>query len=289
MMQGSTPVAKMLPDGRRLHLHHGPIDLIVEALGANWEDALKQAQNRFHTLLNELVGELEELRQPCKAGHRFQGKVAQRMQIAVEYFTPQFITPMAAVAGAVADEILDSMKPHDEFDKIHVNNGGDIAFYLGGGQKLIAAIAAPSSPRIIVHSQDKFRGIATSGWRGRSQSLGIADSVSVVAANCAGADAAATMIANGVNLTNHSSISRLPANEIFPDSDLGKRLVTVEVGDLRDDEISRAFDHGEKIAQACLKDGMIAGAIMVLQNQTRQVGANHLIHHDVGEITYGRV
>ena len=32
------------------------------------------------------------------------------------------------------------------------------------------------------------RGVATSGWRGRSHSLGIADSVTVVARNAAAAD-----------------------------------------------------------------------------------------------------
>ena len=30
----SGPQASLLSDGRRLHLNHGPIDLIVEAFGA---------------------------------------------------------------------------------------------------------------------------------------------------------------------------------------------------------------------------------------------------------------
>ena len=48
-----------------------------------------------------------------------------------------------------------------------------------------------------------MRGIATSGWRGRSFSLGIADAVTVLAATAAEADAAATMIANAVDLPGH--------------------------------------------------------------------------------------
>ena len=51
-----------------------------------------------------------------------------------------------------------------------------------------------------------MRGIATSGWRGRSFSLGIADAVTVLAATAAEADAAATVIANAVDLPGHPAI-----------------------------------------------------------------------------------
>ena len=79
-------------------------------------------------------------------------------------------------------------------------------------------------------SRDPVRGIATSGWRGRSFSLGIADAVTVLAATAAKADAAATIIANAVDLPNHAAITRVPAREIAPDNDLGERLVTRAVG-----------------------------------------------------------
>jgi uncharacterized protein len=64
------------------------------------------------------------------------------------------------------------------------------------------------------------RGIATSGWRGRSFSRGIADSVTVLAKTAAMADAAATVIANAVNVV-HPGIVRRPACDIRDDSDWG--------------------------------------------------------------------
>jgi hypothetical protein len=286
------PCAMLLPDGRRLHLQHGPIDLIIEVFGPGAGEldeqlrrsAYQRAEARFQTILEKLVGELKELRQPCDTRTQFEGRVARRMQRAVEPFLPEFITPMAAVAGAVADEVLATMVSDETIHRIYVNNGGDTAFHLADGQCMTAAIAAPFEARIVVHSTDPFRGIATSGWRGRSQSLGIADSVSVVAHDCATADAAATMIANAVNLPGHASVSRLPANEIMPDSDLGERLVTTDVGELSNQEIDRALSAGERAAQAYLDKGIIGGAMLLLKNQSRQVGSNNLIKHAAGEL-----
>jgi ApbE superfamily uncharacterized protein (UPF0280 family) len=274
----------MLPDGRRLHLHHGPIDLIIEAFGSGRLQCLRLAEIRFQTVLDELVVELELLRQSGESDRIFQCAIARRMQNSVEYFLPVFITPMAAVAGAVADEILDAMIVCEDIDKIYVNNGGDTAIYLSPGHSMKAAIAAPFKAEITIEATDPSRGIATSGWRGRSQSLGIADSVSVVASNCACADAAATMIANAVNLPVNKNISRTRAREIFPDSDLGDQLVTIGVGDLTSTEISTALDNGELLAQSCLHDGAISGAMLILKNQTRQIGALDLIHTNAGEM-----
>jgi ApbE superfamily uncharacterized protein (UPF0280 family) len=271
------PTATMLPDGRRLHLNHGPIDLIIEAFGADRHISYQQAAHRFQTVLEELVGELKLLREPCQPDRQFKGAIARRMQSAVQCFLPQFITPMAAVAGAVADEILDTMKMSEGLQRIYVNNGGDTAFYLANGEQIRAAIAAPFPANIVIHSSDKFRGIATSGWRGRSQSFGIADSASIVANNCASADAAATMIANSVDLPGHPAISRQPAFEISSDSDLGERLVTTDVGSLSDSEVDEALSRGEALACSYYSRGMIGGAMLVLRNQTRQIGGTNLI------------
>ncbi len=101
---------RMLPDGRRLHLHDGPIDLIVEAFAAprEVEAAYRAACARFVTVLDELCTELAYLRRACSPEAAWpQGAVARRMVAAVmPYATEYFITPMAAVAGAVAEEIL---------------------------------------------------------------------------------------------------------------------------------------------------------------------------------------
>ena len=278
------PQCNWLDDGRRLHLHHGPIDLIIEANGPGREGAFNIAVSRFQSVLDELVGELTLLREPCQSGRIFESAIAIKMQDAVKHFLPKFITPMAAVAGAVADEMIGVMSEQNGLDKIYVNNGGDAAFYLGHGQKITAAIAGHIPATIQIQSSDPYRGIATSGWRGRSQSLGIADTVSVVANNCAIADAAATMIANAVNLPAHRAISRMPAFDILPDSDLKEQLVTTAVGKLDDEDIARALHEGEKLAKTYLAEVKIGGAILMLKNQTRQIGGNNLYQNTLGEL-----
>ena len=171
--------AAWLPDGRRLHLHHGPIDMIVDATGPGRAGALERAVARFDTLLDELVAELPRLRAP--SGPEVKGETARRMVAAVAPFAPVFVTPMAAVAGAGAETVLAALCDGPGVDKAHVNNGGDVALFLGPGQQMWAAIAAPSAGTIRIHSDDPVRGVATSGRGGRSLSLGIADSVTVLA------------------------------------------------------------------------------------------------------------
>ena len=46
------------------------------------------------------------------------------------YRDANYVTAMASVAGAVADEILSVMRDAADLDRIYVNNGGDIALYL---------------------------------------------------------------------------------------------------------------------------------------------------------------
>ncbi len=268
-----TAQAAMLPDGRRLHLHHGPIDLIVEAWGDGREGAYRLACARFENLLQELVDELPTLRSAFELSYMFEGVVARRMHDAVSPFSDQFVTPMAAVAGAVADEILSVMVSAGGLEKAYVNNGGDAAFYLTGEERIEAALTPPLSGKVTVSAMATYRGIATSGWRGRSHSLGIADAVSVVAETAAAADAAATMIANAVDLPGHPAITRQPACELAPDSDLGARAVTIDVGILSAQEIERALARGAGFADELCTGAHIAGAVLVLNNELRQVGA----------------
>jgi ApbE superfamily uncharacterized protein (UPF0280 family) len=287
------PQAHMLPDGKRLHLNHGPIDLIIEAFGDAEEvlAAYSQAVTRFQTILTELVAELRELRRPgtLSTPRCFHGSTARRMEAAIVRFAADFITPMAAVAGSVADEIMDAMLRDRRIEKAYVNNGGDVALYLrrDAGMREGSTHAAPPKPeltiaiagtgngfadRLTIRSSDPVRGIATSGWRGRSFSLGIADAVTVLAQTAADADAAATIIANNVDLPGHFAISRRPANELAPDSDLGGMLITVGVGSLTRDEIATALDHGLAIAQDLKQRGLIQSAALFLAGDSRVCG-----------------
>src|SRR5579863_1493613 len=172
---------RLLPDGRRFHLHDGPIDLILEAFGEPHEvnAAYHAACARFVTILDELCRELSFLRQPCSEESTWpQGAVAQRMMAAVKPYAPEyFITPMAAVAGAVAEETLAAMVSAAELSRAYVNNGGDISLHLSAGEQFVVGMAErPDRPSLMgaatLHSSDPVRGVATSGWRGRSFSLG---------------------------------------------------------------------------------------------------------------------
>ena len=265
------PQAHFLSDGR-LHLHHGPIDLILDGWGQHRQQAFEQAQARFRTILQELVDELPLLRQQV-GGRKPEGPVARKMAAAAARHNNVFVTPMAAVAGAVADEICRAMCSGTALRKAYVNNGGDIAVFLDKGQSLTAAISFETGAgRIQLSSGYSVRGVATSGWRGRSQSLGIADAVTVLARTAAMADVAATLIANAVNLPDHPAVRRMPANLLFPDSDLGDQPVTTDVGPLRRSEIRRALEQGYACAQQMLRQEKIYAAALFLQGQTLIAG-----------------
>jgi ApbE superfamily uncharacterized protein (UPF0280 family) len=276
------PQIAMLADGRRLHLQDGPIDLVVEARGseASVRAAYAAAAQRFTGLLDTLCGELTELRkQADPVSCSLQGVVACRMHAAVApYAAEHFITPMAAVAGAVAEEILCAMVGAASLERAYVNNGGDIALHLGDGERftvgLIDRLDMPGLMKTtIIGFDDPARGIATSGRHGRSFLLGIADAVTVLARTAAQADAAATIIANAVDLPGHPAIVRCPAHDLQPDSDLGARLVTREVGDLSHDEIEQALEAGAHKARALLAQGLIESAALRLHGETRIVAS----------------
>jgi ApbE superfamily uncharacterized protein (UPF0280 family) len=290
------PQVAWLADGRRLHLNHGPIDLIIETFGREAERraAHEAAVARFQSILAELVEELVELRRPAGAApRRFAGSTARRMERAVQKFHPEFITPMAAVAGSVADEIMASMVAAAELDKAYVNDGGDIAIHLTGDASIAAAVAGIGhgfADRLAIHAQDPVRGIATSGWRGRSFSLGIADAVTVLAKDAAAADAAATLIANAVDLPGHPAIKREPANELAPDSDLGAWLVTTGVGALAADEIRQALERGAGIAEGYRRRGLVHSAALFLSGETVVAGnIAQLGHRSVMQIPTRKV
>ncbi|TDE38966.1 UPF0280 family protein [Antarcticimicrobium sediminis] len=270
-----SPQIAFLPDGRRLHLHHGPIDLITDAKGPGRTNALRAAASRFESVLDELVRELPLLRAPTDA--RPNGAIAHRMHGATAPFLPAFITPMAAVAGAVADAVLEAMTAAGDLSRAYVNNGGDIALHLAAGESFTAVVAGGVPGRVTLPSSGPVRGIATSGRHGRSHSLGIADSVTVLAQTAAQADAAATLIANAVDLPGNPKITRRSAHDLSPDSDLGDRLVTTGVAPLTASEIDRALTRGHAFAETCRTRGLIHAALLTLSGQTRTLGTADLI------------
>ena len=276
------PQIGFLPDGRRLHLQDGPIDLIVEARGdeAGMRAAYDAAARRFTGLLDELCSELPLLRQAADPERTLlKGTVARRMHAAVAPFAAaRFITPMAAVAGSVAEEILGAMTGAARLQRAYVNNGGDIALHLAADERFAVGLmdrpdALGSMRTIAIDAGDPSRGVATSGRHGRSFSLGIADAVTVLAATASQADAAATVIANAVDLPGHPAVLRCPAHDVQPDSDLGARLVTRSVGELAGPEIALALEAGAACARRLLAMGLIDGVTLRLHGETCVVAA----------------
>lgn len=275
------PSINRLP-GERLHLRHGPIAIVLKV----WADdaVAKQAQRlvtrHFPKILPELADVLPTLRAPLKKRVSVEGRVAQAMVDAALPFADVYVTPMAAVAGAVADEVLRIVRAAGAIEKAYVNDGGDIAIHLEPGQSLTFGVAgdfsAGQKPSIngtlmLEHSHG-VGGIATSGAHGKSLSLGIADSVTVLGKTAATADVAATLIANAVNVES-KSVTRKAANKLDPDTDLGSMLVTTKVGKLEQEEIIAALDAGQAQAKRYLDEGLIAGAVLMLQGGVRSVGA----------------
>jgi hypothetical protein len=268
---------RLRPDGS-LHLHHGPIDCILRAWGADDElrAAYAQVATVFPAMLPELCAELPTLRLP--AGPHLAGQVAQRMRAAcLPFAAAHFITPMAAVAGAVADHLLAALCAGRTLDRAFVNDGGDIAFHLAPGATLacglVSDLDAPGlDGRFTLAHDNKARGLATSGAGGRSFSLGIADSVTVLAENAAAADAAATLVANAVDLPGHAAIRRVPARTLDPDSDLGDRMVTRQVGRLSPPEITRALAPGRAMAARLHQAGAIHAAVLSLRGRFATIG-----------------
>ena len=277
----SGAVRQRFADGR-WHFQHGPIDCIVLAEGEAGAAAecVERAWARFRGVLEELVAELPLLRMdlgsPAGVPVLPNGAIARRMVEACRAHasTGRFITAMAAVAGSVAEELIASFAD-PRIARAYVNNGGDIALHLAPGASfdvgLVAdparhLVGAPLDGRFAVDACSSVRGVATSGWRGRSFSLGIADSVTVLAASASAADAAATVIANAVDLDD-GRIVRRPASKIRDDSDLGERLVTCAVPPLSAAAIDTALGAGAEAARGEIARGRIIAAVLALQGR----------------------
>jgi ApbE superfamily uncharacterized protein (UPF0280 family) len=271
--------------GGRLHLQHGPIDIIARAWGSEAEinAAYHQASTRFLSVLEEIVADLAVLRLPLEgATPLVRGVVPRRMVAAALPFADRFVTPMAAVAGAVADEVLAAMTAGRNLERAYVNDGGDIAIHLTPGHSLKAGIVDDQDhPHIdadaALTADLGVGGLATSGWRGRSLSFGIADAVTAFAANAATADVAATMIAGAVD-ADDPAIERRPASEVRDDTELGQRPVTVAVGPLSEPSIVTAMNAGVALAKDYRARGLISHAYLALQNRRRVVALNRHSH-----------
>ncbi len=185
------------------------------------------------------------------------------------------LTPMSAVAGAIADAVADRLAAMG-MHRVVVDNGGDIAIRLADGESvrvgLRPAIDKPDIAWVLtLDGRTPSWGVATSGLGGRSFTRGIASAVTVVAERTAAADAAATAVANACDVED-ANIIRRPAEALDPDTDIAGLAVTVGVDRLRPAQQRRALARAEAKAESLCASELITGAIIALDGLSAMAG-----------------
>ena len=106
------------------------------------------------------------------------------------------------------------------------------------------------------------------------------------------ADAAATMIANSVDIKDHYLIKKQMAKDLYDDSDLLYKMVTVEVGDLSKKDVLKAIENGHMQATKYLHKNLINSALIqlrgyfcIVQNVSSQLDIKH--QSSLKEVNFG--
>ncbi|WP_052315984.1 FAD:protein FMN transferase [Desulfomonile tiedjei] len=247
--------------------------MFIEGLksGLPQSDICMQAAESAVGFLEEIAREWETLKKPFgQIPEPSSGSLAHEMWRAVSLVGHDDLTPMAAVAGTIADATADVLEKRG-LTRVVVNNGGDIAVRLKDPESLRIGIRPDISSHEISHtirvdSSLHVGGICTSGLGGRSLSRGIASAATVFAARASVADAAATAVANATYIP-HPSVKRVLAEKLDPDTDLKGIEVTVSVGTLSASDIDRALIQGINCAEQLVKKRTIHGACVAVQGK----------------------
>ncbi|MCX8021755.1 MAG: hypothetical protein N2745_03185 [Syntrophorhabdaceae bacterium] len=255
-----------------MYIEVGPVGMSIDAkrYGVPFEFERKRVEGILNSILGDLAESLPVLKQRAHRIINTKGlpEIPCKMVEAVKIVDEKTLTPMAAVAGAVADGLKERLK-EDGIDFIAINNGGDISIFNGSKKAirvgLIEIKRGNPSPFILKIEGFKDVGIATSGFGGKSFTLGLADMATVIAKTGAIADAAATFICNMTNVGS-TRVLRKRAIEIDPITDIPDDFVTVEIGSLTDKEKEEALRNGLSWAERLKTYGVIYDAIIILDN-----------------------
>ena len=253
----------------------GPMRLIISAwVGkvSQPEMATKAARESFG-YLEEVALFRSHLSRSWTATHGPAGaSLPDRMWESVRAIGDEDLTPMASVAGTIADAVADYLFGRG-MTKVVVDNGGDVAIRLRGSATARVGIRPSIRAEEISHvlsldASESSWGVATSGLGGRSFTRGIASAVTVIAGSASLADAAATAIANATFVEDKSVIQR-PAEEMDPDTDIRGIPVTVKVGSRSQETATQALRQGLKKAEGLVAKGAILGAFIAVGGQHR--------------------
>jgi len=197
--------------------------------------------------------------------------LALKMVASVKAAGDEHLTPMAAVAGTIADAVADFLFERG-MTRVLVDNGGDVAVRCSDGEPVAVGIRPNVESKRIAHvmalgPERTAWGIATSGLGGRSLTRGVLDAATIVAAGASLADAAATAVANA-SYVAHSAVVRKPAEEIDPFTDIAGLEVTLNVGPLPEEKKHQALDHAIRRAEKLIGNGIILGAFVACQGRT---------------------
>jgi len=269
------------PGNASLLVENGPMRLIIQAWnGARFDmAAAKQAGEIAFACLEQVAACRDLLRHRSEnLLEKFDNQAfpvpVQMVKNTLVFDAPD-LTPMAAVAGSIADGVADFLFQKG-VSKVIVDNGGDIAVRLSQGETARAGVRSDVASAEITHvimldARCPSWGISTSGLGGRSFTRGIASAATVVAHSSARADAAATDIANACFFQD-TGIVQVPAGQLDPLTDIPDILVTVLVNQLKPDTIDRSLKRSLDRAKGYVGNGLILGAIITAGGKTVHTG-----------------
>ncbi len=262
-----------LPGDRAILAENGPLRMVIQAWQGpdpRLELAMEAAKYAFECL-ERVAGQLAELKRRPGDIHVLPPEPISREMIAsVRAVGDADLTPMAAVAGTLADAVADWLF-RQGLSRVIVDNGGDIAIRLAAGETTRVGLRPEIQHQQISHvltvdGRHSSWGVCTSGLGGRSFTCGFASAVTAIARTSSLADAAATSVANAC-FVEGADVLQVPAEKLDPNTDIPGLLVTVSRGSLSPAQTSEALLKALKKAEQLTQKGVIWGAIVAIGKQ----------------------
>ncbi|NIQ38408.1 MAG: hypothetical protein GTN81_07460 [Proteobacteria bacterium] len=262
-----------LLDGSIL-VSRGPLHMTITVSknGTPSTHMAREGGERALELLEELARWLSIIKLNCTRIKRVHGLpvIVRQMIRAAQKTGDTHVTPLAAVAGAVSDQVADFLKARGG-SRIIVNNGGDIALRLGQEEKVIVGVRSDVSRGdcpygLVVDGRWRIGGVATSGVGGRSFTKGIASAAVCIGSSAAYADTGATVLGNSTWVED-SKVETELAEVLYPDTDLAGQRVVTRVGEIGERKIDEALQNGMRKASLLREKGLIKGALIAVKGR----------------------